>query len=144
MGGRPPRGGDGSICWGGLPLPRRWGGISFPCVVVEREVLSLDHGGGYLSSVEPVESELEVGHTVSDGQTVAELITYDDGEYIDPLLMFGELQPSVLLPLDKGSFTVLMRRPVPRIVRSRPRSAPTPDALLRARRTPPDVRSVLP
>ena len=90
--------------------------VSFSGVVVDREVLSIDHGGGYVSSFEPVESELEVGDSVTEGQTVAELSTYDDGshhcdspclhwgvrlfgEYINPLLLIGELEPSVLLPL---------------------------------------------
>lgn len=94
------------------------GVVSFSGVVVDREVLSINHGGGYISSFEPVESELEVGDPVTEGQTVAELSTYDDGshhcespclhwgvrlhgEYINPLLLTGELEPSVLLPLHK-------------------------------------------
>ncbi|TLP97580.1 M23 family metallopeptidase [Nesterenkonia salmonea] len=95
------------------------GVVSFSGVVVDREVLSINHGGGYISSFEPVESELEVGDSVTEGQPVAALGTYDDGshhcdspclhwgvrlfgEYINPLLMLGELEPSVLLPLDNS------------------------------------------
>lgn len=93
------------------------GVVSFSGVVVNREVLSIDHGAGYVSSFEPVESELEAGDEVSAGDVVASLSTYDDGtthctdqpclhwgvrhhgEYINPLLLLGELEPSVLLPL---------------------------------------------
>ena len=93
------------------------GVVSFTGVVVDREVLSIDHGAGYLTSFEPVTSELEVGDAVSAGDVVATLSTYDDGshhchspclhwgvrhhgEYINPLLMLGELKPSILLPLN--------------------------------------------
>ena len=96
------------------------GVVSFSGQVVDREVLSINHGGGYISSFEPVESELDVGDTVAGGQPAAVLRTYDDGthhcdspcvhwgvrlhgEYINPLLMTGELQPSVLLPLHKST-----------------------------------------
>ena len=101
------------------------GVVSFTGVVVNREVLSINHGAGYVSSFEPVESDLEVGDQVSTGDVVASLGTYDDGshhctaenataqpclhwgvrhhgEYINPLLMTGELEPSVLLPLNDG------------------------------------------
>lgn len=96
------------------------GVISFSGTVVDREVLSIDHGAGYISSFEPVESELEMGDAVSAGDVAATLSTYDDGsthcfdqpclhwgvrlhgEYINPLLMLGELEPSVLLPLNDG------------------------------------------
>lgn len=92
--------------------------VSFSGVVVDREVLSIDHGAGYVSSFEPVESELEVGDAVAAGQPIATLDTYDDGsnhcsdqpclhwgvrhhgEYINPLLLLGDLEPSVLLPLE--------------------------------------------
>lgn len=96
------------------------GVVSFSGVVVNREVLSINHGAGYVSSFEPVESEWEIGDAVSTGDVVASLDTYDDGhahcddhpclhwgvrlhgDYINPLLMTGELEPSVLLPLEGG------------------------------------------
>ena len=82
---------------------------------MDREVLSINHGGGHISSFEPVESELEVRDPVTAGAPIAMLNTYSDGvhhcdqpclhwgvrhhgEYINPLLMTGELEPSVLLP----------------------------------------------
>lgn len=96
------------------------GVVSFSGVVVNREVLSIDHGAGYVSSFEPVESELETGDAVSAGAVVGSLGTYQDssqhcetaclhwgvrlhGEYINPLLMLGDLEPSVLLPLVQGA-----------------------------------------
>lgn len=92
------------------------GTVSFTGVVVDREVLSIDHGSGYVSSFEPVSSELEVGDAVGAGEVIAQLDSYEDGsghcdqpcvhwgvrhhgEYINPLLMIGALEPSVLLPL---------------------------------------------
>jgi murein DD-endopeptidase MepM/ murein hydrolase activator NlpD len=64
-----------------------------------------------------VRSELEAGDSVTEGQVVAMLGTYDDsthhcgspclhwgvhlrGEYINPLLLLGDLEPSILLPLN--------------------------------------------
>lgn len=93
------------------------GVVSFSGVVVNREVLSIDHGGSYVSSFEPVESELTEGDAVSEGEVIAILGTYDDGathcdgqpclhwgvrlhgEYINPMLLIGDLEPSILLPL---------------------------------------------
>lgn len=91
------------------------GVVSFAGRVVDREVLSIDHGAGYMSSFEPMDSDLAVGDPVSKNQPVAQLGTYDGaahcetpclhwgvrlhGEYINPLLLTGELEPSVLLPL---------------------------------------------
>ncbi|MGO1524275.1 MAG: murein hydrolase activator EnvC family protein [Nesterenkonia sp.] len=93
------------------------GVVSFSGRVVDREVLSIDHGAGYTSSFEPIDSPLDVGDSVATGEPIAELGTYDDGathcqtsclhwgvrrhgEYINPLLMTGELEPSVLLPVN--------------------------------------------
>ncbi|WP_300345459.1 M23 family metallopeptidase [Nesterenkonia sp.] len=98
------------------------GVVSFSGVVVDRGVLSINHGSGYVSSFEPAETELETGDAVSQGEVVGTLGTYDDGshhcagehgaaqpclhwgvrlegDYINPLLLTGELEPSVLLPL---------------------------------------------
>jgi murein DD-endopeptidase MepM/ murein hydrolase activator NlpD len=94
------------------------GVVSFSGVVVDREVLSINHGAGYVSSFEPVTTELTVGDTVSQGQPIAHLDTYEDGshhcdspclhwgvrhhgDYINPLLLTGELEPSILLPLNR-------------------------------------------
>ncbi|RJN31894.1 M23 family metallopeptidase [Nesterenkonia natronophila] len=93
------------------------GVVSFSGVVVDRQVLSINHGGGYVSSFEPVESDLKPGDAVSQGKAVALLSTYNDGthhcaspclhwgvrlhgDYINPLLLLGDLEPSILLPLN--------------------------------------------
>ncbi|WP_229659389.1 M23 family metallopeptidase [Nesterenkonia alkaliphila] len=113
------RGVDLAVPAGGEVRSPADGVVSFSGAVVNREVLSINHGAGYVSSFEPVESELEVGEAVAQGEVVAALSTYDDssnhcdqpclhwgvrlhGNYINPLLMLGELEPSVLLPLAGG------------------------------------------
>ncbi|GAA1137144.1 M23 family metallopeptidase [Nesterenkonia lutea] len=89
------------------------GEVSFAGIVVDRPVLSIRHGGGYLSSFEPVETVLKVGDAVSAGDEVGTLGAGNahcelpclhwgvrlHGEYINPLLLTGDLEPSVLLPL---------------------------------------------
>lgn len=89
------------------------GEVSFVGVVVDRPVLSIRHGDGHLSSFEPVESSLQVGDRVNAGDPVGSLATGAGhceapclhwgvrlyGEYINPLLLTGDAEPSVLLPL---------------------------------------------
>lgn len=91
------------------------GTVSFVGVVVDRPVLSVDHGAGFISSFEPIDSELEVGDAVAAGDPLGELAAgghCDDGscvhwgvrlhgEYINPLLLLDELEPSVLLPVER-------------------------------------------
>ncbi len=92
--------------------------MSFTGVVVGRVVLSIDHDSGYVSSFEPASSELEIGDAVGAGEVIGQLESYEDGsshceepcvhwgvrhhgEYINPLLLLGDLEPSILLPLDR-------------------------------------------
>jgi murein DD-endopeptidase MepM/ murein hydrolase activator NlpD len=93
------------------------GTVSFAGVVVDRPVLTVDHGGGLRSSVEPVESALAAGDRVRRGQVVGVLRGRDhcavgeclhwgvrrDGEYVNPLQFVGSLEPSVLLPVPPES-----------------------------------------
>lgn len=99
------------------------GEVTFVGTVVDRPVLTIRHPNGLLSSFEPVESDLEVGDTVSQGQPVGEI---SDGTshcdlrcvhwgvrkpdawrigsttrdlYIDPAFILGWTEPSVLWPL---------------------------------------------
>lgn len=88
------------------------GQVKFRGVVVDRPVLVLDHGNGFLTSLEPVTSTLTVGSWVEAG---AELGAVDrgshcserclhwgvrlNGDYIDPALLIQDLRPSILLPL---------------------------------------------
>lgn len=91
------------------------GVVRFAGVVVDRPVLTLDHGDGVLSSFEPVLSDLPVGATVGRGAVVGVVAAGGhcdasclhvgvrrDGEYVSPMLYFGRLPPAVLLPLGSG------------------------------------------
>ncbi len=93
------------------------GVVFFAGTVVNRGVLSIDHGGGRISSFEPVETALLKGQRVAAGDVVGALATATgearghcgfpclhwgvraDGEYVDPLSFVMDRRPSVLLPL---------------------------------------------
>lgn len=88
------------------------GRVSFRSTVVDRPVLVIDHGGGFVTSLEPVGSELAVGTWIEAGDNVGTVATGAhcsqrclhwgvrlDGEYIDPVLLIRDLRPSILLPL---------------------------------------------
>ena len=70
------------------------GTVSFVGMVVDRPVITLDHGDGLRSSFEPVASTLAAGSPVAAGVRRGE-------EYVDPLQFVMDLRPSVLLPLDR-------------------------------------------
>ncbi|MFJ6001906.1 M23 family metallopeptidase [Arthrobacter sp. NPDC092385] len=94
------------------------GVVSFAGTVVDRGVLSIDHGGGRVSSFEPVTTDRVEGDRVSRGDAVATLQepgaggpaahcglpclhwgVREHGEYVDPLSFVTDRRPSVLLPL---------------------------------------------
>ncbi|PRB39230.1 peptidase M23 [Arthrobacter sp. MYb23] len=88
------------------------GVVAFAGVVVDRPVLTIDHGDGLKSSFEPVTSELKAGDAVRKGQVIG---TTDPGhcssapclhwgvrrgeDYVNPLGFVEDLRPSILLPL---------------------------------------------
>ncbi|KIS28108.1 peptidase M23 [Arthrobacter sp. SPG23] len=87
------------------------GTVSFVGVVVDRPVITIDHGNGLRSSFEPVESGLSTGAAVSRGDVIgtvarghcASLPCVHWGvrrgeEYINPLSLVTDLRPSILLP----------------------------------------------
>lgn len=89
------------------------GMVSFVGTVVDRPVITIDHGNGLRSSFEPVDSTLTAGTPVLAGQSVGTLRTghcgtvpcvhwgVRDGEvYVNPLKFVMDLRPSVLLPLE--------------------------------------------
>lgn len=103
---------------GGDVLSPTDGVVSFAGTVVDRGVLSIDHGNGFVSSFEPVRTDLVKGQQVLEGQVVAALTdapgtsgpfhcasrclhwgVREDGEYVDPLGFVLDRRPSVLLPL---------------------------------------------
>ncbi|OFI36703.1 peptidase M23 [Arthrobacter sp. SW1] len=88
------------------------GVVSFVGVVVDRPVITIDHGDGLRSSFEPVRSGLRQGSAVTKGQEIGVLLPGHCGqlpcvhwgvrrgeEYVDPLAFVMDLRPSVLLPL---------------------------------------------
>ncbi|MCG7425237.1 M23 family metallopeptidase [Kocuria rhizophila] len=98
----------------GTPLRSPAAGVvSFSGVVVDREVLTIDHGDGRKSSFEPVTALVRVGDHVTRGQVVARVAdpghgprgssvhwgVRQDGEYVNPLQFVVDLRPSVLLPV---------------------------------------------
>lgn len=88
------------------------GTVSFVGVVVDRPVITIDHGNGLRSSFEPVESSLAAGSAVGNGQVIGTLLpghcpaascvhwgVRRGEEYVNPLQFVMDLRPSILLPL---------------------------------------------
>jgi murein DD-endopeptidase MepM/ murein hydrolase activator NlpD len=91
------------------------GTVSFSGVVVDRPVITIDHGGGLRSSFEPVQSALAAGDTVAAGQVIGTVTpghcppalclhwgVRDGDQYVNPLQFVLDLRPSILLPLAEG------------------------------------------
>lgn len=87
------------------------GTIAFSGTVADRGVLTIDHGGGLVTTLEPVDSVLGPGAEVDVGEAVGTLALGGhsasgalhfgvrlDGEYINPLLLLGGVPRAVLLP----------------------------------------------
>ncbi|MCU1526996.1 MAG: hypothetical protein JWP75_759 [Frondihabitans sp.] len=87
------------------------GVVHFAGQVVDRPVVSIEHAGGILSSFEPVVASVAAGDTIERGQEIGTLQSgHDDcgtclhlgaridGDYVNPLLLLGELRPAILLP----------------------------------------------
>ncbi|MCC6270582.1 MAG: M23 family metallopeptidase [Microbacteriaceae bacterium] len=86
------------------------GVIHFSGFVVNRNLISISHGGGLISSFEPVRSELAEGTVVHRGQPIGTLQSGHcrvpclhlgarfHGQYISPLNFLGGIPRSVLLP----------------------------------------------
>ena len=88
------------------------GVVVFTGTVVDRPVLTIDHGDGMLSSFEPVTASVTRGTSVQAGQVVGRISgephcpgpcvhwgVRKDGEYVNPLPLVGDRRPSILLPL---------------------------------------------
>jgi murein DD-endopeptidase MepM/ murein hydrolase activator NlpD len=86
------------------------GVVHFAGFVVDRPVLSIAHGGGVLSSFEPVQSSLTAGDPVRRGEVIGRLLAGHctapclhlgariGGHYVNPLVFLGGVGWSVLLP----------------------------------------------
>lgn len=87
------------------------GVVAFRGTVVDRPLLTLDHGGGYVTTWEPLESTLVPGDIVTAGTAIGAVargghsvsgslhvgVRVDDG-YANPRPLFGEVPRAVLLP----------------------------------------------
>lgn len=88
------------------------GTVSFVGIVVDRPVITIDHGNGLRSSFEPVASALTAGSAVAEGDVLGQVQTGHCGpappclhwgvrrgeEYVNPLAFVTDMRPSVLLP----------------------------------------------
>ena len=87
------------------------GVVAFRGVVVDRPLITIDHGSTIVTTFEPVASVLEPGSVVTAGSEIGTVATgghTSEGElhlgvrwndvYINPMLMFDEVPRAVLLP----------------------------------------------
>lgn len=87
------------------------GVVAFRGTVVDRPLLTIDHGGGYVTTWEPLTSSLEAGAVVDAGEVIGTVaagghavrgtmhvgVRMDDA-YVNPRPLFGEVPRAVLLP----------------------------------------------
>ncbi|WP_315105118.1 M23 family metallopeptidase [uncultured Microbacterium sp.] len=91
------------------------GVVAFQGVVVDRPLLTIRHADGLVSTFEPLESPLRAGDPVRRGQDIGRVATGGhtppgalhigvrrDGEYLNPLVLFGGLLRARLLPCCDG------------------------------------------
>ncbi|MDR7081409.1 murein DD-endopeptidase MepM/ murein hydrolase activator NlpD [Arthrobacter ginsengisoli] len=106
------RGVDLRAAHDGVPVTSPAAGtVSFAGVVVDRAVITVDHGNGLRSSFEPVRSDLGAGAVVAEGDVLGWIQPGHCGPahcvhwgvrrgdvYLNPLGFVTDLRPSVLLP----------------------------------------------
>jgi murein DD-endopeptidase MepM/ murein hydrolase activator NlpD len=87
------------------------GVVAFRGVVAGRGVLTIDHGDGLITTLEPIDSSMDAGTWVDRGEAVGTVALGGhsapgtvhfgvrlDGEYINPLLLLGGVPRAILLP----------------------------------------------
>jgi murein DD-endopeptidase MepM/ murein hydrolase activator NlpD len=87
------------------------GVVAFSGVIAGRGILTIDHGGGLVTTLEPITSELHAGDAVGRGDEVGDVSLGGhappgavhfgvrlNGEYINPLLLLGGVPRAILLP----------------------------------------------
>lgn len=87
------------------------GVIAFAGSVAGRGVVTIDHGSGLVTTLEPVRAVTAIGASVRAGDVVAvaeagghtppgavHFGVREDGDYINPLVLYGEVPRAVLLP----------------------------------------------
>ena len=109
------RGVDLSASLGAPVLTPAAGTVVFAGWVVNRPVMTVDLGGGLLSSFEPVDASRSTGDKVAEGEVIgtvsgsassshcpASCLHWGvrlNGEYVNPLNFVMDRRPSILLPL---------------------------------------------
>jgi len=106
------RGVDVAVDRGTRVIAPAAGVVSFTGRVVDRGVVSIDHGSGVVSAIEPVDALVEQGTAVAAGDTIGTVASGGhcaaacvhfgvriNGEYVSPYLFLGGLPRAVLLPL---------------------------------------------
>lgn len=100
------------LVWDGGAVRAPSGGIiAFAGPVAGRGVVTIDHGGGLVTTLEPVEPRATIGSVVFGGDIVAAqgegghtppgVLHFGvrlDGNYINPMLLLGGVPRAVLLP----------------------------------------------
>ncbi len=89
--------------------------VRFVGWVVDRPVMSIDHGNGLVSSFEPIESDLRAGDAVRQGQLIGRVslttkhrtdgglhVGARMGGYIDPMRLLSRQPRAILLPMGEG------------------------------------------
>jgi len=87
------------------------GVIAFRGMVVDRPLITIDHGAGYVTTLEPVTSTLAPGDAVAAGESVGavglgghsprgalHVGVRIDGRYVNPHGLFGAVPRAILLP----------------------------------------------
>lgn len=87
------------------------GVVAFSGPVAGRAIVTIDHGNGLVTTLEPVASDLRPGDAVARGDPMGTITVGGhatpgsvhfgvrlDGEYINPLLLLGGVPRAVLLP----------------------------------------------
>lgn len=87
------------------------GTVAFAGMVAGRPVLTIDHGAGLVTTLEPVQTNLSAGSVVTRGAPVGVVSAGGhtrsgtihfgvrrDGEYINPLRLLGGVPRAILLP----------------------------------------------
>lgn len=120
------RGLDMSAPVGAVVRAPAGGVVAFRGVVVDRPLLTIDHGDGIVMTLEPLESTLAPGTPVAMGEEIGTVATgghspadqlhlgvrYND-VYINPMLMFGDVPRAILLPCCATSHADSRRRAEP-------------------------------
>lgn len=87
------------------------GVVAFRGTVVDRPLITIDHGSGFVTTLEPVQSTLSPGTVLAAGAPVGVIGSGGhaaagslhvgvrrDGRYVNPLSLFGAPERAVLLP----------------------------------------------